>query len=60
MFWVRKMAGLFGYVDEYGHDRYVDQDNVALRKNYKYTADSDRFIFKLCIRSRCSVSIFGY
>ncbi|TXG53644.1 hypothetical protein EZV62_018900 [Acer yangbiense] len=42
-FWVTKMVALFGYSDEYGYEKQVDQDNVGQRRNSnQFSADSDR------------------
>ncbi|KAK4856537.1 hypothetical protein QYF36_018521 [Acer negundo] len=49
-FWVKKMTALFGYSDEYGYEKQVDQDNVGPRRNSnKFSAYSDRH---RCRRSR--------
>ncbi|KAI9177553.1 hypothetical protein LWI28_016652 [Acer negundo] len=43
-FWVTKMVALFGYSDEYGYEKQVDQDNVGQRRNSnQFSADSDRY-----------------
>ncbi|KAL5854190.1 hypothetical protein ACOSQ4_003992 [Xanthoceras sorbifolium] len=42
-YWVKKMVALFGYSDEYGYEKQVDQDTLGPRRNSsKFTADSDR------------------
>ncbi|KAK1562969.1 hypothetical protein Q3G72_020222 [Acer saccharum] len=49
-FWVKKMTALFGYSDEYGYEKQVDQDNVGPRRNSNnFSAYSDRH---RCRRSR--------
>ncbi|KAK1583119.1 hypothetical protein Q3G72_022850 [Acer saccharum] len=41
-FWVKEMAALFGYSDEYGYEKHVDL-NVGPRRNCnKFSADLDR------------------
>ena len=43
---MKKMTALFGYSDEYGFEKQVDQDNVGPRRNSnKFSAYSDRCRF---------------
>lgn len=53
-YWVRKMASLFGYSDEVGYQKEVEQENLGqLRHSRKRLTDVDRCAYTFS--SRCSM-----
>jgi hypothetical protein len=53
-YWVKKMAALFGYSDEAGYEKQVEQENLGLQRYSSKMSTDDRCAYSFSSRCCCS------
>lgn len=53
-YWVKKMAALFGYSDEAGYEKQVEQENLGLQRYSSKMSSDDRCAYSFSSRCCCS------